>query len=292
MDITLALGAGGPRGAAHIGVLRVLDNNGFRVRAIAGTSIGSVIAALFAAGRTPDELESIFTELEYSRLGGRLLSDGAGLLAVRGVASWLEEQLGAELLGHLKIPCAVVAVDLRTHAEVTLTDGPATEAVLGSIAIPGLFPPRDYPPYLLVDGGVLDPVPVRAARGLAPNLPVVAVTLHTPMDAPGVSFSSQIPMPPSLVQRITRLALTQTFDVLFESADIATRQLAALRLKLDAPDAIIHPDVGQIRLLDRISVPEIAARGAQATVEALPQLRANFSPRARLRRALLWSRSR
>jgi NTE family protein len=285
MDISLALGAGGPRGSAHIGVIRVLERNGYRVRAVSGASIGSVVAALYASGRTPDEMESLFATLEPGRLTARILSEGAGLLGIRGVAGWLEEQFGECLLQDLKIPCAVIAVDLHSHEEVTFTSGSVTEALLGSIAVPGLYPPREYPPYMLVDGGVLDPVPVRAARMLAPRLPVVAVTLHTPMDAPGVPIAAQIPMPPSLFQRITRLALTQTFDILFEAADLGQRKLTSLRLKVDAPEVIIHPDVGHIRLLDRVAVPEVAALGAQAAVEALPRLRKLSSPRARFRRA-------
>jgi NTE family protein len=285
MDISLALGAGGLRGSAHIGVLRVLERNNYHVRAISGASIGGVVAALYASGRTPDEIENLFATLEPVRLRARILSEGAGLLGIRGVATWLDEQFHEARLEDLQISCALVAVDLRSHEEVTFTTGPVTEALLGSVAVPGLYPPRDYPPYMLVDGGLLDPVPVRAARSLAPRLPVVAVTLHTPMDAPGVPVASQIPMPASLAQRFTRLALTQTFEVLFEAADIGQRKLTSLRLRLDAPDVIIHPDVGHIRMLDRVAVPEVAALGAQAAAEALPRLRKLGSSRARLNRA-------
>jgi NTE family protein len=286
MDIVLALGAGGPRGAAHIGVLRVLQANGYRVRAVSGASIGSIVAALYASGRSPDEIEAFFVGLEPSSLNSGILSGGAGLLGNAGVAELLDELFGRERLEDLAIPCAIVAVDLRSHQEVTFTTGPVAEALLGSIAVPGLYPPHELPPYLLVDGGVLDPVPVQAARSLSPRLPVLAVTLHTPIDAPELHLADQVPLPSSLMQRITRLALAQTVAVFFEAADLSQRQLARLRLALDMPDVVIHPDVGHIHLLDRVSVPAVAALGEQAAREALPRLRKLASPQARLRRAL------
>jgi NTE family protein len=286
MDISLALGAGGPRGPAHIGVIRILEREGFRVRAVSGSSVGSVVAALYAAGLRPNELEEMFVALEPARLSGIPLVDGAGLLSSRGIESLLRAQLGELTLEALKLPCAVVAVDLNSRREVTFRQGNTVGAVLGSIAVPGLYPPVEYPPYLLIDGGALDPVPVRAARQLAPKLPVVAVSLHTPMESPLVSLTGKLPVHPALAERITRLALTQTLEVFAHALDIGQRQLSELRLKVDAPDVIIHPHVGHIGLLDRVEVPEIAALGEQAALKALPDLRRAVSFQARVRRAL------
>jgi len=286
MDISLALGAGGPRGSAHIGVLRVLEREGFRVRAVSGTSIGSLVAALYAAGRTPAELEQVFTTLEPARVSGRPFSDGAGLLSRHGIESWLREQLGNLTFEELRLPCAVVAVDLNTRRAVTFCQGDVVSAVLGSAAVPGLYPPLEYPPYRLIDGGALDPIPVRAARDLAHRLPVVAVSLQTPPEQPFISIASQLPVPAVLAERITRLALTQSFQVVVEALDIGQRQLSELRLSLDAPDVIIHPDVGHITLLEWVDVSDVAARGERAALEALPALRRAVSFPARVRRTL------
>ena len=286
MDISLALGAGGPRGWAHIGVLRVLEREGFRVRAVSGSSIGSVVAAFYAAGRTPDALERLFVDLEAARFTGGILSDGAGLLSRRGIESWLREQLGALAFEELELPCAVVAVDLNSRREVTFTQGDVVSVLLGSTAVPALYPPLEYPPYLLIDGGALDPVPVRAARWLAPALPVVAVTLHTPVDGPLVSLTSQLPVPEIVADGIARLALTQTFQVLIQALDIGQRQLSEMRMKLDAPDVIIHPDLAHINLLDRVEVPAVALLGERAAMGSLPALHKAVSIRGRVRRAL------
>ena len=288
MDISLALGSGGPRGSAHIGVLRILEREGFRVRAISGSSIGSLVATLYAAGHTPEELEQFFVALEPAWLSAWPLLEGAGFLSRRGIESWLRDHLGDLTFEQLKLPCAVVAVDLNSRRGVTFREGPIVSAVLGSTAVPGLYPPEEYSPYSLIDGGALDPVPVRAARLLAPKLPVVAVSLQTPTEQPFVSLTAQLPVSAAVAERITGLALTQTFQVFVQALDIGQRELSELRLKLDAPDVIIHPDVGHINLWDRVEVPEVAALGEQATLEALPTLRGSVSFPARFRRAIRW----
>ncbi len=98
IEFTLALGGGGTRGAAHIGVLRVLVREGCRIRGISGTSIGSIIASLFAAGYSPDQIEERVASIDFTRLYGRLLSDGPGLLGISGIHKWLEEHLGSRYI--------------------------------------------------------------------------------------------------------------------------------------------------------------------------------------------------
>ncbi len=278
MDISLALGGGGARGAAHIGVLRVLEKAGYKVKAIAGTSIGSMVASIYATGKTADEVEQIFAAVDQSRLYGWPLSDGPGLLGMRGITDFLRVQLGERTFDDLVIPCAVVAVDLNSNREIILQEGHVVDAVSGSIAIPGIFPPKEYHSYLLVDGGVLDPVPVRAARALAPGLPVVAVSLMPPLDVPSTPLT--LPVPKPIAQTIERLNITQAMKIFADSIDIGQRQMTELRLKQDQPEVLIRPAVNDINILDNVSVAEVSRRGEMATLEALPALR----------RATHWSR--
>src|SRR5512140_1256869 len=105
MDITLALGGGGTRGIAHIGVLRVLERSGFRIRAVAGTSIGSIVAAFYASGCTPDEIQEAFLAVDQSKLYGWPLSEGPGLLGVRGIQDFLKIHLNQVTFEELKLPC-------------------------------------------------------------------------------------------------------------------------------------------------------------------------------------------
>jgi NTE family protein len=286
MDITLALGGGGARGVAHIGVLRVLEREGFRIRAVAGTSIGSVVGALYALGKNAGELESLCTALDQSRLFGWPLSEGPGLLGLRGVADFLRPHLGELTFADLSMPCAAVAVDLISHREIILKEGRVLDAIMGSIAIPGLFPPKELHQYLLIDGGTLDPVPVRAARALAPGLPVVAVSLLAPLDAPSTPPSLPLPVPNSLAKQFNRLNITQAVRIFGDAVDIGQRQMSELRLVIDAPEVLVRPEVNDINLLDRVNIAEIALRGERAMQAALPELRQMVSFPARAMRQL------
>ncbi|GAB4482575.1 MAG: patatin-like phospholipase family protein [Anaerolineales bacterium] len=281
MDISLALGGGGVRGAAHIGVLRALENSGFRVRAVAGSSIGSIIGAFYALGHSPAEIEQKFAALDQSKLFGWPLSDGAGLLGMRGLLDFLRANFGNKTFDQLNLPCAAVAVDLKSNREIILREGGILDAVLGSSAIPGLFPPREIAPYVLIDGGVLDPVPVRAARSLAPGLPVVAVSLMPPLESPAIPLTFPVPRP--LAERLTRLHFTQAIQVFADAIDIGQREMTELRLSLDRPEVLIRPALAEINVLDLINVAEVARLGEVATLQALPALKRLDSWPRRLR---------
>jgi NTE family protein len=286
MDITLALGGGGSRGAAHVGVLRVLEREGFQIRGIAGTSVGSIIASMYAAGFSPDEIEHRIASIDFTRLYGRLLSDGPGLLGTAGIQNWLRMQLGERPFVSLRIPCAVVAVDLISRRQITFREGSVVDAILGSIAVPGILPPHPYGEYQLIDGGTLDPVPVRAARDLAPSLPTAAVVLAAPPDKPYTSWQVPLPVPQMIAHRITRFRITQAFGIFLEAVDIGQRSITALRLEVDQPDVLIRPDIAGISFLGEIDVKDVVRRGEAAAQGALPDLKYATSWRARLARRL------
>jgi NTE family protein len=287
MDITLALGGGGSRGNAHIGVLRFLEREGFRIRAIAGTSIGSIVAAFYAYGRTPDEIETIFAVTDLTRLYGWPLSDGPSLLGVHGISEWLKEHFGDAMFNELRLPCAAVAVDLNSSCEIILREGRLRDAILGSIAVPGIFPPKEYNEYRLIDGGTLDPVPVCAARELMPGLPVVAVVLSSPVAQPLVPWSVPLPVPPTIVQQLTRLRIAQAFGIFLNAVEIGQRSMAELRLEVDMPEVVIRPQVSNINLFEKVDVHAVARLGEVAAERALPDLKRAVSWPAQIRRRLL-----
>lgn len=286
MDITLALGGGGSKGNAHIGVLRKLEQEGFRVRAIAGTSFGGLVAAFYALGFTPDEIEALFESADQTRLYGRLPGDGASLLGLAGAATWLDQRVGKQTFADTRIPCALTGVDLNAAREVILAEGSIKDAILATIAVPGLFPPRRIGKWNLVDGGALDPVPVAAARALAPKLPVVAVALTSPIGEPTrdmrISLPSYVPAP--IAQRLANLSYAQAFDIFVYAAEIVNRQMTELRLEADQPEVVIRPAVQHINLLDRVDVSDVAKLGELATEQALPELRRAVSLPARISR--------
>jgi len=167
----LVLGGGGARGLAHIGVLRVLERERIPVACVAGTSMGGLIGALYAAGVAIERVEAEVVRLsrvtEQMRLVDFELS--AAGLSVRGrrIYNMLAELLGEELtFADLRLPLAMVSVDVRTGRPVTLQGGLVIDAVRATISIPGIFTPVDLGDYRLVDGGVLDNVPVDVAHAL------------------------------------------------------------------------------------------------------------------------------
>lgn len=174
--IALALGGGAALGWAHIGVLRVLEEEGIAVGAVAGTSMGALAAVSLAADRL-DVLEAIARRTTRRGMLGYLdphWRRGA-LLGGRRIARELVEHLGARTFEQLRIPVCVVAADLDTGEEVRLGAGPLIDAVQASIAIPTLFSPVRRDGRTLIDGGMVANLPVDAARRLSSRLPVVAI---------------------------------------------------------------------------------------------------------------------
>lgn len=286
MDISLALGAGGAKGNSHIGVLRQLEKHGFRIRAIAGTSFGGVVGAVYAAGYSIDELEEIFARADQHHLYGRRPQDNASLYGLAGVEQWLNDALGDRTFADLKIPFAVVAIDLNSAREVILSEGRVRDAILATIAIPTIFTPFRVDGMELVDGGTFDPVPVSVARSLAPRLPVVAVVLGNPIGEPAQP-PLKFPIPGPIAQQLTRLRVTQALGVFMRSMDVSDRMLTDLRLKIDKPDVIIRPDVADIGLLDVVDIHQVAKRGEVAFEAVLPELKRLTTWPNRLRRRLL-----
>ncbi len=274
MDISLALGGGGSRGYAHVGVLRCLEKEGFRIRAVAGTSAGGVAAVAYAAGYTPDELETAFSKINQSKLFVRSSDEGPGILGLSGATRLFEEYFGERTFADLRMPCAVVAVDLKAGREVVLNQGRVVDALLATIAVPGVFPPKRFGDSELVDGAVLNPVPVTVARSLAPMLPVVAVVLEicTEETRGFNNIPLPVPVPTGLVERLTRTRIAKSFNIFLQSVDVGSRMLAELRLLADAPDVVIRPDVSGIGVLDKVDVRAIVHKGEEATDIVLPEL--------------------
>ncbi len=295
MDIALALGGGGAKGNAHIGVLRRLEKEGYRVRALAGTSFGSLVGLMYAAGCTPDEIEILFSDVDqdHNILYRRDGDDGPALMGLSGVRKWLTGILDEKTFDDLRIPAAVTAVDAKSGREVILTEGRLKDAILGSIALPGIFPPYPLSDWELMDGGVLNPVPVAPARDLAPHLPVVAVVLNDPLDKPVPTYTIPVPriLPRSIIVRITRLNFAQSFDIFMRAVDLSSRAVSHYRLLADAPDVIIRPNVHHIELLDEVNVHDVARLGEDAVEEALPELARVTSWVQVMRRKFLGARS-
>lgn len=270
-EITLALGGGGSKGYAHLGVIRALTELGFQIKGIAGTSAGGMAGAIYAAGYQPDELLEAIASVSQENLYG--FGRGPALLNPSGLHRILEEFLGDVKFKDLRIPCALTAVDLKEMAEITLREGSVLDGVKATTAIPGVFPPVELDQYQLVDGMVLNPVPVGIARSLAPRLPVIAVSLSPePERWKAVLPWDSRPANP-LLRPISRLRIAKAFDVYLRSMDMTLHMMGELRLELEKPAVLIRPDVSHIGSLDRVDVKEVARLGDEAVQQSLPALR-------------------
>ncbi|NLM37911.1 MAG: patatin-like phospholipase family protein [Firmicutes bacterium] len=246
--IAWALGGGGVRGFAHLGVLKVLQEEEIPVDALAGTSMGAVMAALFAAGTDLKYLAALaariaweeFVDLRFPRYG---LVEGKRLLPLIRL---LTKRKKLEELG---LPVRIVATDLLTGEEVVFSQGPLELALRASISIPGVFTPVPYGEHLLVDGGLVAGVPVKAATAMGTDL-VFAVYV------PGKLVAE----PPRSV-----------FDILYRSSEIMMHQLDGIQLK--QADFILVPEVGDVGTLQFSRVEECIKKGEAAARKALPALR-------------------
>ena len=175
----LALGGGSARGLAHVGVIQTLKAYNIPIDIIAGTSIGSVVGSLYATGASIDQLEEAALSMKKSKT--LFLIDLAlphsGLISGKRIEEMLNDlALGDKTFDDLKIPFAAVAADVESGAEVVLNQGKVIDAVRASISIPGIFTPVKYQNYYLVDGGVVDPVPVDVVQKMGADI-IIAVSL-------------------------------------------------------------------------------------------------------------------
>lgn len=269
MAIAVALGGGAALGWAHIGVLRALEDARIEVRAAAGTSIGALAAICFAARRL-DALEHIARSASWLRILTYLdlhLKRGA-VLGGRTITRELQLHLGEIRFQDLFMPAATVAADLVSGAAVITHRGPVVPAIMASIAIPGLFRPVQRDGHFLVDGGVVMPVPVAAARSIAPRLPILSVNLQG--DYHGRGVASAIRNSPGGVH--------STMKVVRASTMLLMAELARHSLAIDPPDLALTLPVGHVEIHDFTRASELIDIGWQSVQNALPQIRALIGP--------------
>lgn len=286
-DVVLALGGGGMKGNAHLGVLRILEREGFNVRAIAGTSAGGLWGSLYAFGYSPEEIKVRSSLAAPTAIFSRGPDDLASWLGLRGVRSILEEALGDACFPDLQIPFAVTSVNVETAEQIVINSGKVVDAVLATISVPGVFPPLPLDGRHLIDGGVLDPVPVGIARTLMPGLPVVAVVLSPSLTAWDDSRRPRLMNElPFLLKYMSTFRFSKALNLLLQAVDISGALLTDLMLLADPPDVIIRPDVREIGLLDFKEMDRVIMEGERAAEAALPELMRVVSWTGRFRRML------
>jgi NTE family protein len=221
LKVGLALGAGSEKGYAHLGVLRVLAREGVPVDFVAGTSIGSGVAALLALGRDLEQIRAVVDRVGSAAFRPTLPT--AGFLSSAGLRDGLRAALGEARFEDLLIPLAVIAADLTSGREVVFEHGLLWPALLASMSIPGVYPAVCMDRYALVDGGIVNPVPSNIVAGLGADV-VIAVKLAIPAAIPliGTAAAEGKGRPPSFFQAIPRTIEMMQSKVFNESASAAT----------------------------------------------------------------------
>lgn len=303
--VSLVLGAGGARGLAHIGAIQVLQERGFRIVAVAGSSSGALIGGIFAAGKLAEYTEWALTLQRSSVL--RLLDFAfgfPGLIKGERVIGVLRELVGDRQIEELDVLFTAVATNLETEREVWLNRGPLFDAIRASIAIPMLLTPHHVGGRDLVDGGLLAPVPIAATRQAIADL-VVAVDLnargvHSLLAAPAPAPQPVLPAPEPRPARepaslrarlaswvgVPRVATAEPhaprrvqaaqpglIDLMSRSLDTMQGQLGRMQLALDPPDLLIRIPREACEFYEFWRARELIAIGREAAERALASVR-------------------
>jgi NTE family protein len=274
--IALALGGGAARGWAHIGVIRALDEAKIPIRMIAGTSIGALVGGCYLAGKL-DELEDFARSLTKRSIFGLLdfHLGGNGLLGGLKLTQKLTDHLGRYSFGDLSKPFVCVATEIRTGHEIWLSSGSLINAMRASYALPGVFEPVNCNNRILVDGALVNPVPVSVCRAFEEQR-VVAVNLHydhfgraavVKHDA-GLANHGGAARQPNTA-RESRLGIS---GVMVEAFNIIQDRIARARLAGDPPDLSLHPKLGNIGLSEFHRADEAIKLGYEATIAKLEDI--------------------
>jgi len=297
--IGLALGSGGARGAAHTGAMKVLAREGIEVSAVAGASIGALVGAAHAVGIPVEQVEKEWLDTDVSKVFRGFLPTfpRAGLSSGNELRKLLGELLGDVRIEDLPIPYAALACDIDTGRPHVFRDGSLLDAVRASTAIPGIFHPVRHGAQLLVDGGLVDPVPVNVCRSLGADL-VIAIDI-TPKPIPTTprgreiwtrigeqlheGLTQQTWVPNSLVELLESIfrerpdrarPLPGVYSILNQSLSILLQEVLRQNLILHPPDVLIRPELsmstmGYTRAADGIRAGEAAAEAAMPEIRAL-----------------------
>jgi NTE family protein len=246
--IGLALGGGAARGFAHIGVIQVLEEAGIPIDLVAGTSAGSLVAALYAAGRNGAMLARVALAMDESAITDWAFP-GRGLIRGEALARYVRDQTGGKLIEQLPMPLGIVATDLDNGQAVLFRRGDVGAAVRASSAVPAIFQPVKIGTREYVDGGLVSPVPVRFARQMGAEV-VIAVDISSPPDGNATSDPFKL--------------LLQTFAIMGRSIN---------QFELKDADVVLRPQLAGVSSADFTARQRAIDAGRAAAQAALPALR-------------------
>ncbi len=288
--VGLALGSGAAFGLAHIGVLKVLEEEKIPIDVIVGTSVGSMVAALWASGTTAAEIQDIFSQIKNKRIFlsiSDLTLPKVSFFKGSNIAKFLRKYLGKKTFHDLKIPLKIICCDIRNKRELVIEDGDLKEAVMASMAMPGIFRPIIKDKSVLMDGGILSPLPTNTLVKSGFRKIIAVNVVPAPEDILRIREKlklredkeiSEINKKPILERNILlfKRALRNMYnqnilDYIFTS--IETMQYVLVRLGIEQADITLHPDTSGLNWFEFSQVEELIRRGEEETRINLPKIK-------------------
>ena len=270
----VALSGGGARGLAHIGVLKELQNAGIQIDFMAGTSMGGVIAASYAAGLAPPEIEEIASSVGTISNLAQLIDPTLlkkGILKGDKVTKLFNGYLGEKSFEDLEIPLTVTAVDLNSNQEIRISDGLIADALRATISIPGIFVPVEKDGMRLVDGGLLNNLPVDIVRDMGADI-ILAVDV-------GWSGIGKEKIRESNQKLISRVPLVDMALTLYETIDLFLSRQVDDKIQSIPPDFLLRPEIPPhiTSLTGYTHATELIAFGEEAALPILADLRLSLN---------------
>jgi NTE family protein len=262
--IALVLGSGGARGLAHIGVLKVLERGKIPVDIIAGTSIGALIGGFYAAGMSASDIEKIGLKIKtkewLSFIDMTIL--GMGLIKGEKIKKFLYKIVGKRNIEDLPILFSAIAADIGQGTHFVIEEGDLVKAIRASISIAGLFKPVKYKNRYLIDGGVVNPVPVDVAKkNKADKIIAVNVCTNVGMNQPGNSLFKGSRRRYSM------------YEVFARGLYMMENEVAKAKLSVNPPDVLIKPGIDSINILSFQKIKQAIDAGEKAAEDVMPQIK-------------------
>ena len=254
LKVGLALGGGAARGFAHVGVIAVLEEAGLKPQIVVGTSAGSLVAALYASGKTSAQLQQTALTMEEVTITDWMLPIiGKGVFRGDALGRYVNQLVGGRLIENMAMPLGIVATDLNSGQAMLFQRGDTGTAVRASSAVPAVFVPVKISGREYVDGGLVSPVPVRFARQMGADI-VIAVDISSPPEANPATDTLQI--------------LLQTFAIMGKSIN---------QYELKDADVVVRPALAGLKSADFSARQRAIDSGRAAMLAALPALKAKLA---------------
>ncbi len=248
----LVLSGGAVRGAAHLGVLQVFDEEGIRPDLVVGVSAGSLAGGLYCAGLSPVELQKITERMNWRQLG-RFVRPGLGFFDISRMEQVIDDLTGGITFEQLETPFAAVAVDILTNELVVFRQGPLSRSIRASCSLPGIFCPLEDGDRLLIDGGALNNLPVGVARDMGADY-VVAVDL--------------LPPPVTPVERPQNI---------FEMWSLSIYTIMRARyIEAQTADVLIQPDIAHTSFIDFSQTDLLVQKGREAALAQVARIKSDL----------------